>query len=316
MAYKKKSAYATKRRRKPGLWTKLKERLADLFRRENKTPIGVAGMRPAQRRNLGVTPARLGAAFACMMLGLVVWAGYQFASHWTLFHLNANEIKLIGAHTLTERQVLALAGLADRPEPGRAPSTLSLDTDAIEARLTAHPRIASATVKKRWPSGLLVEVEEYAPFALVNLAAAGGEPGVLCHIDRSGHVIGEVPEGGDLDYPVIGGLTEADVEANRLGERARGALQVLRLAARGNAILPMRSVSEVLVGDEGEVELLLADHPFPIRFGKENLQAKFNDLLRILKKLYDSGEIGQVASLEMGYGDNRNKMLCRWAQAR
>ena len=112
MAYKKKTSYAAKRSKKPGLFAKMKTRLADLFRREaKKPPVGVAGMRPAGRRGLGVTPARLGAAVACMMLGLVVWAGYQFASHWTLFHLNANEIKLIGAHTLTERQVLALAGL-------------------------------------------------------------------------------------------------------------------------------------------------------------------------------------------------------------
>ena len=112
------------------------------------------------------------------------------------------------------------------------------------------------------------------------------------------------------------GEDEADLEDGRLGERAQGALQVLRLAARGNAILPMQSVSEVRVEGEGEVVLYLADHPFPIRFGKENLQAKFNDLLRILKQLYDKGEIGQVAALEMGYGENRNKMLCRWAQTR
>lgn len=315
MTLRKKSAFTAKmggkHRKKTGLFKRMRDWFADRFRRENRTQIGMDGIRPARRRNLGFTPARLGAAFVCMMLGLVVWAGYQFVSHWTLFQINSGDIRLSGAHTLTERQVLSLAGLAEGPEPGRAPSNLSLDTGAIEERLEAHPRVSSAKVKKRWPSGLVVEVTEYEPFALVNF-----EDGGLHHIERSGHIIGEVQEGGDLDYPVIAGLTEADVTDDNLGARAQGALQVLRLAARGNAILPMRSVSEVRVGEGGEVVLYLADHPFPIIFGADHLQAKFNDLLRILKQLYDKGEIGQVASLEMGYGDNRNKMLCRWAQSR
>lgn len=313
MTLRKKSAFTAKmggkRRKKTELFKRMRDWFADRFRRENRAQIGMDGIRPVRRRNLGFTQARLGTAFMCMMLGLVIWAGYQFASHWTLFQLNESEIRLSGARTLTERQVLVLAGLVGRPEAGL--NNLSLDTRAIGERLEAHPRIASARVKKRWPAGLSVELTEYEPFAL-----AAFKDGPLRQIDRTGHIIGEASEGGDLDFPVVTGLTEADVENGDLGVRAQGALQVLRLAARGNAILPMRTVSEVRVGEGGEVVLFLADHPFPINFGVDRMQAKFNDLLSILKQLYDSGEIGQVASLEMGYGDNRNKMLCRWTQPR
>ena len=91
---------------------------------------------------------------------------------------------------------------------------------------------------------------------------------------------------------------------------------MLHFAARGNALLPLQSVSEVRVTQEKDIILYLADHPFPIHFGSDRLQNKFNDLLQVLKRLYDSGEINQVASLEMAYGDNSNKMLCRWQQSR
>ena len=50
--------------------------------------------------------------------------------------------------------------------------------------------------------------------------------------------------------------------------------------------------------------------------GRDHLEHKFNELLHVLKQLYDSGDIGRTTVLEMGYGDDVNKMLCRSAQSK
>ena len=90
----------------------------------------------------------------------------------------------------------------------------------------------------------------------------------------------------------------------------------MHLAARGNVLLLLQSVSEVYIGTKKDFTLYLAEHPFPIHFGRDHLEHKFNELLHVLKQLYDSGDIGRTTVLEMGYGDDVNKMLCRSAQSR
>lgn len=125
-------------------------------------------------------------------------------------------------------------------------------------------------------------------------------------------------EGASLDFPVISGAGAEDVADGRLvqGSEAQGALQILHFAARGNALLPLQSVSEVCISKDKGLVLYLADHPFPIHFGNDRLQNKFNNLLQLLKKLYDTGEITEIAALELTYGENSNKMLCRVQQSR
>ena len=221
------------------------------------------------------------------------------------------QLRLTGGHMVTERQTLDLAGLRQGID------LLGFDADAAEKKIAAHPWVAKVRVKKQWPSGILVELQEYTPFALINQVETGGERR-LSYIDYAGHVIAEMREGGSLDFPVINGVHQSDIEDGRLkaASAAGGALQLLHLAARGNALLPLQSVSEVRIGPERDLVLYLADHPFPIYFGKDHLQSNFGKLLQVLRQLYDSGEINQVSALEMGYGDNLNKMLCRWVQPR
>lgn len=253
--------------------------------------------------------ARMLPLFLLLVLGLVLWGGGQFLAQMGIFRVT--ELRLVGGRMVTERQALDLAGLR------QGLNLLTFNAGAAEKRISAHPWVEKARIKKRWPSGILVELQEYRPFALVNQAEDGGERR-LHYIDYAGHVIAPVREGDALDYPVINGVEAEDITGGVLAGRGRagGALQLLHLAARGNALLPLQSVSEVRISAERGLVLYLADHPFPIYFGDAHLQSNFDKLLQVLRQLYDSGEINQVSALEMAYGDNLNKMLCRWVQPR
>lgn len=241
-------------------------------------------------------------------LALLGWGAAYALCHWNIFHVT--DVQVLGARMFAGQQTLKLAGV----QPGV--NLVTLDTGEAEAKIAAHPWVAEVRVKKQWPASVLVQVREYEPFALVNLTLETGESR-LCYLDADGHIIDEVPENGALDYPVINGAAPDDIVNGCLaqGSRAREALQVLRLAARGNALLPLQSVSEVRIAEQKGVVLYLTEHPFPIHFGEGELRQKFGELLRVLKSLYDSGDISRVAALEMEYGDDVNKMLCRLTQS-
>ncbi len=316
MVYRKKkyTSPGGSHRKKERFWSKILTWLPQMRGRRRgslvQPPIGLAGVpAPPKPKKKNLSPAKVLMVFIAVALSLAAWGTVHLVNTLNIFRVT--DLRLAGARFITERQVLELAGLR------QGINLITFNTSEAEKKIATHPWVAEARIRKQWPSGVLVQVREYAPFAMINLEQTAGEYR-LRYLDYDGHIIADVQEGASLDFPVISGAGTDDVADNRLiqGGRAEGALQLLHFAARGNALLPLQSVSEVRVTQEKDIILYLADHPFPIHFGSDRLQNKFNDLLQVLKRLYDSGEINQVASLEMAYGDNSNKMLCRWQQSR
>lgn len=301
-----KAALGRSQRNKKGFWRARWTRRSVLGRRRPSLASGQGLNSASTASALLLTGLRFVLGLVC--LGLLAWGAAYALCHWNIFHVT--DVRVEGARMFAGQQTLKLAGV----QPGV--NLVTLDTGEAEAKIAAHPWIAEVRVKKQWPANVLVQVREYEPFALVNLTLETGESR-LCYLDNEGHIIDEVPENGALDYPVINGATPEDIVNGCLaqGSRAREALQVLRMAARGNALLPLQSVSEVRITEQKGVVLYLTEHPFPIHFGEGELRQKFAELLRVLKSLYDSGDIDRVAALEMEYGEDVKKMLCRLTQS-
>ncbi|MDO5673338.1 MAG: FtsQ-type POTRA domain-containing protein [bacterium] len=318
MAYRK--SYSPRelkrRKKKASLWAQLPAWLPQLpFMQGRKRTgpaqplIGLAGVSQPKPPQKKFSPAKALLVFMVAVLCATAWVGVQLINTLNIFRVT--DLRVSGARFITERQALELTGLR------QGLNLITFSTRAAEKKIAQHPWVADAQIKKQWPSGVLVQVREFAPFAMINLETAPGEYS-LRYLDYDGHVIAAVQEGASLDFPVISGAGADDIADDRLvqGGSAQGALQILHFAARGNALLPLQSVSEVRITQEKALILYLADHPFPIYFGNDRLQNKFNNLLQLLKKLYDSGEISQIAGLELTYGENPNKMLCRLQQPR
>ena len=95
------------------------------------------------------------------------------------FHIE--ELSIAGRRQLTEKDVLAAAGVTHRT------SLLFLDVEGTRARLQANPWIVRASVRKFYPGRLQIEIEEREPFALwqkdgkLSLVAADGT--VLAPLD-------------------------------------------------------------------------------------------------------------------------------------
>ena len=212
------------------------------------------------RRRTRVRPRRRGLAsrsllalqvLAVALVGVVgAWTAWQrvFASD----RLRVGRLDVRGSHFLSEGEVRELIG------PAVGESILSLDIEALKARLRSSPWVADATVVRALPDTVRVEIRERVPLALAELDR-------LYLMDEDGGLIDIYgPRTGAFDLPIVRGLLGVEEESRRDRARRAGAL-LADLAELGSEIsevyvLPTGDLRVVLRGP-GEV-LLFGDPPY------------------------------------------------------
>lgn len=240
-------------------------------------------------------------SFCLLVLVVLACCGglaYTLLSRSDFF--KASEVTVLGNSIAARQEVLEAGGL------NRRINLLALDIEQTESLILGHPWIEEVTVKRRWPSSLEVTVREHKPLALVNLEHE--EERSLYYMDARGILFAPYAPALDLDYPVVTGLS--------LGRSQRGmkfakdslaflAVEFLNLAAQGNQILPLQAVSEVHVSGEEGLIVYLVDHPFPIYMGREEVKARFYQLVRVLTKLYREDKVKDIMEIRMNYAENK-----------
>lgn len=271
--------------------------------------------RSARRKELNRSPVVAAKAnrgrSILISLGVVVLAvSLAYAAYGPLVRavtdmkfFKIREISITGCRTTTPALIRELAGIRYQT------SLLALNPDHIKAILRMHPWIATATVKRDWPDVLVIAIKEYAPEALLVREVSGGAQ--LFYLDRSGTVFAPVEPGGEMDFPVITGLTglTGKEDAEVLREATSEALALLKLVKQNNPNLPLQNLSEIHIDQEVGMTVYLADYPFPIYFGVGEIRTKYSRLKRVLEVLYkEAGQgmtIADVAYIRMDYLKNK-----------
>jgi len=267
-------------------------------RRRTAPPAGQATVTQVQREWFFRRISR--SMVLCLLLaglaGAAAWSGWRMLVRSDIFRLTTVTVQ--GNRQVPSDTIIEAAGL----EQGM--NLLILDTDQAGRRISANPWIRSATVRRQWPSAVLIQVREYRPLAMIR--QGGGADGDLFYIDRHGEIFARVRPGQDMDYPVL--FPDRQVNAgDRLAETGavHEAFRLLLLAARGNPIVPVQAISEIHVSRERGLVLYLVDRPFPIYFGREGIRKKYYRLVRILSRLYRRDRIDAVREIDMDYMANR-----------
>jgi cell division protein FtsQ len=133
-------------------------------------------------------------------LGIAGIAAAWSASNFLLYSprmllLNEEQIELTGNHIVTREAVLQ-PFLRDRNR-----SILRIPLDARRSDLEQLPWVESASVQRILPNRLRVELTERTPIAFLKI---GNE---LALVDAQG-VILDRPEGEDLQFPIVTGISE------------------------------------------------------------------------------------------------------------
>jgi cell division protein FtsQ len=199
-----------------------------------------------------------------------------------------------GCGHLSKDSVVELCGVKNNE------NLLSMNIATITQNLTSNTWIDEAVVTRDWPNQLLIDIKERKPVAIAN---RGNE---FHYLDKNGRTFAEVIPGDDIDFPVIS-WPQKVANNSTYDMILATAIDFLKLAGKGNSILPCQNISEIQITEEGEIVLFLLDNVFPIYLGTEDIKQTYSRLAKILKELYKNQEIAKVAFIRMDY--MRNKAL-------
>jgi len=222
--------------------------------------------RIARRRRLWFW-AKLCLSFS-LLGGLGFW-GSQALWHWALespfFALH--EVAFEGKQRATEEELMWLAGL----RPGE--NLLQLDKAKVQQAMLTHPWVKSATVHKRYPKGLEVQLNEYREAAILAL-------GDLYLLDDTGKPFKRMQASEQIDLPLVTGIdregfVENPGQSQRVLKTALAALRAFRAEAEGLSEVRMEGQEAVLILNSGQEVLL----------GESGFEKKVRKLKRVQEEL-------------------------------
>ena len=219
----------------------------------------------ARRRGLAAAALLALQVLAVAVLAVVgAWTAWQrvFASE----RLRVGKLEVRGSHFLSEGEVRELVGAAVGER------ILSLDIEALKARLRASPWVADATVTRTLPDTLRVEIRERVPLALAELDR-------LYLMDENGGLIDIYgPRTGAFDLPIVRGLLGVAEESRRDRARRAGAL----LADLGDLA---GEISEVYVQPSGDLRVVLRGPGEVLLFGEPPYRQRLLTFLSLRQEL-------------------------------
>jgi cell division protein FtsQ len=153
------------------------------------------------------------------------------------------DVRIEGNHRATTAELRHLANL----RPGE--HMLALDLEHTAQNIARHPWVASASVRRLYPSSVSIDVVEHVPVMLLALDR-------LWYVDASGKPFKQA-ESGDLDHALLTGVDPALVsESPHLAHAVIvGALQALD-ATNSSGALTSDDISEVHYSPSGGYSLI------------------------------------------------------------
>lgn len=209
-----------------------------------------ARMRSRQRRLLVLRTAAVVTAVA------LVWGGWTALTHSQVFEIKS--VRIAGNSRLSVQDVRDQIALPS------GVTLLRVDADSISGKLVRDPWIASVTVKRRFPSTLVVDIQERVPVALVDTGMT------LWFVDGDARVLSEAVPSTSTVLPVVRDLPDFVAEPGKASrsETLRNALGVLRglseeivstvrvvsAPSRNETALLTSASVEIMVGDAVQLE--------------------------------------------------------------
>lgn len=214
----------------------------------------------------------LGAALFFALVGVSSFGLYRYVSTTARFAVKT--ILVEGAAHRPQTDLTQLAGVS------LGKNIFTLDLEAARRGLLADPWIERATVDRKLPGTVTLQVVEREPLALISLG------GSLYLTSRGGEVFKRVEGGDPIDFPIITGLGgEGELVRDREGvaSTARRAQELIADYQRlGPRSLPLQ---EVHVSVEGTFDLIVGRDGVRLVLGKPPYRSKIERGARVLLEI-------------------------------
>jgi cell division septal protein FtsQ len=212
----------------------------------------------------------LGAAGVALAVGIGFVAKRVIGST-TFFRLK--NIEVSSAKRLTQNEILALVGV----EAGQDMARMNLKR--MGEQLSQNPWVETVRIHRYFPDRLSIAVTEREPLAIVNM-------GFIYYLDKKGTVFKVLNQGDKLDYPVVTGFTEEEMNSNPAGTREalKTTCELLGILREKGAFI-LADVSEIHYDKGYGFTLFTASGALPVKIGSGDFAAKVDRLARIYRDL-------------------------------
>jgi cell division protein FtsQ len=228
---------------------------------------------------------------AGLLLGLLAGAGsWAAGAAVDLPWLRVQHIRVEGNQRVHAGEIAALL------EGMTGESLLAADLDRWRSKLFASAWVADATLRRRLPGTIVVEVRERVP---MGIARAGTD---LFLIDAAGTVIDEYgPRYADCDLPIIDGIIITPVTAPPAIDRQRGQL-VARLMSelRTRPELAGR-VSQIDAANAHDVHVILEGDPAVVHLGATQFAERLDSYVRLQATLRE--QVPDIDYVDVRFGE-------------
>jgi len=220
----------------------------------------------------------LGAAGVSLIFGVLFVAKRAIGSA-TFFRLK--NIEVSSAKRLTREEILALVGV----EAGQDMARMNLKR--MGEQLAQNPWVETVRIHRYFPDRLAISVTEREPLAIVNM-------GFIYYLDKKGTVFKVLNQGDKLDYPVVTGFNEEEMNNNPVGTREalKATCELLGILREKGAFI-LADVSEIHYDKGYGFTLFTAAGALPVKVGSKDFAAKVDRFARIYQEL-----MAQKASLQ------------------
>jgi len=242
----------------------------------------------SRKRNRVILKSVLACVLAVDSL-LVLLLGYLVFLHVPYFNLQ--QVDVTGNSRLSRAEVIE----ASQIESGI--NLITVDLGIIAERLKRHPWIRSASVYRRFPAQLIVEIEERTPRAILSADK-------LYYVDDQAEIFTRLLPGDPVDFPLITGVTpdQLNTDGPEIWELIRSGLNLLDLMERTGSDLELSEVSEIRVDPDDGLTLHTRSGRIVI-LGKGKFEQKMQNYGRLRKFLTQTGEWHNARIINLDFED-------------
>ena len=206
-------------------------------------------------------------------------------------YFNLQQVEVTGNHRLSKAEVIETAEI----ESGT--NLLTVDLAAIGARLRRHPWVRRASVYRRFPGQLILEIDERSPRAI--LAA-----NKLYYVDEQAEAFTRVLPGDPIQYHLFTGVTREELSSSgpEIQDMIRMGFGLLDLIARGDSGLDPSSITEIRLSLDEGLSLQTTSRKL-IVLGKTDFEVKLDRYKELKTFLTQRGEWHNARIINLDFED-------------
>lgn len=214
---------------------------------------------------------------------------------YTLFlkgpYLTLREVDVAGIKRLSQAEVIEAAELEGQI------NLLTVDLGAIAARLKRHPWIRSASVYRRFPGQLILEIEERSPRAI--LAAEK-----LYYVDEQADFFTRLLPGDSVEYPLFTGVAPDELKTRRseVRDMVRVGLALMDVMERSGSGEEPGALAEIRINLDDGLSLQTRSGRL-IVLGKGDYERKIQRYGRLKQYLTQRGEWPNARIINLDFED-------------